>query len=319
VLRHLPRFEDPRILTGLNLADDAAVYQLTDELALIQTVDFFTPIVDDAYTYGLIAAANSLSDVYALGGQPLLALNIVTFPTKTLPLKVLEEILRGGAEKAQEAGVAIVGGHTMDGVEPAYGLAVTGTVDPQRLVLAQHARPGDVLILTKPLGTGVITTALKAGAAAAAHVDEAVHWMTRLNRTAAVAMTETGAHAATDITGFGLLGHLSAMARSSGSAAEIDLAAVPLLPGAATYAAEGYVPGGSHTNAQYVEDTVQWPSTVSETIKWLLLDPQTSGGLLIAVAPAAVSALQDRLVRAGDLAAVIGRMIEGSPGHIHIS
>jgi selenide, water dikinase len=219
VLRHLPAQSDPALLSGTELGDDAAVYRLTGDLALVQTVDFFTPIVDDPYTFGRIAAANALSDVYAVGGTPLTALNIVGFPVKSLPLALLGEILRGGADMAAEAGVVIVGGHTIEDDEPKYGLAVTGTVHPNRFLSGRGAQTGDVLVLTKPLGTGVISTALKAGAVRPEHLTEAVRWMTTLNRDAARAMLAAGAHAVSDITGFGLLGHLAEMCELSGVSA----------------------------------------------------------------------------------------------------
>lgn len=284
VLRHLPPPSDRNLLVGANPADDAAVYRLSDDLALVQTVDFFTPIVDDPYTFGQIAAANSLSDVYAMGARPLTALNIVGFPVKTLPAEILMQILRGGADKASEAGVPIVGGHTVDDAEPKYGLSVTGVVHPQRYITARGGRPGDVLVLTKPLGTGTISTALKAGAAASTHVQQAVRWMTTLNRAGSSAMLAAGAHAATDITGFGLLGHLLDLCRASQVGARIDSAAVPFLPGALAYAEQGFAPGGTASNLSYVRPSVDFGAT-DESIQAILGDPQTSGGLLIALSP----------------------------------
>jgi len=284
VLRHLPPPTDPNLLVGANLADDAAVYRLSDDLALVQTVDFFTPIVDDPYTFGQIAAANSLSDVYAMGARPLTALNIVGFPIKTLPAQILAEILRGGADKAREAGVPIVGGHTVDDAEPKYGLSVTGVVHPERYITAHGGQPGDVLILTKPLGTGAVSTALKAGGAATTHIHQAVRWMTTLNRAASSAMLAARAHAATDITGFGLLGHLLDLCRASKVGARIDSAAVPFLPGALAYAQQGFVPGGTQSNLSYVSPFVEFGGT-DGVVQALLGDPQTSGGLLIALSP----------------------------------
>lgn len=317
VLRQLPPLHDPRLLAGSNPADDAAVYRLSDDLALIQTVDFFTPIVDDPYVYGQIAAANSLSDVYAMGGQPLTALNIVGFPVKSLPLAILGEILRGGAEKAAEGGVPIVGGHTVDDAEPKYGLAITGTVHPERMVTAHGGRPGDLLVLTKPLGTGVVSTALKAGAAGTAEVTQAVRWMTTLNRRAGLAMVAAGAHASTDITGYGLLGHLVELCRASGVAAVLEAAAVPLLPGALEQARLGFLPGGTHSNLSYVRNEVEFAPGTDEVLPALLADPQTSGGLLVALPE---DRWQDFLAHAGEdmLAAPVGRLVTGTPGQIQV-
>lgn len=317
MLRHLPPSFDPNLLVGSNPADDAAIYRLRDDLALVQTVDFFTPIVDDPYTYGQIAAANSLSDVYAMGGVPLTALNIVGFPVKTLPLEILSEILRGGADKAAEAGVSIVGGHTVDDTEPKYGLAVTGTVHPDRYLTAHGGRVGDRMLLSKPLGTGVVTTALKAGDAAESHVEQAVRWMTTLNRSASEAMMAAGAHAATDITGFGLLGHLVQLCQASGVSARVRSSAVPLLPGAMEYARSGHIPAGGRTNRAAVEDHVRFAPDVDEGMRTLLTDPQTSGGLLICLPAASV----ERLGSAAGvdmLVADIGELVGGSPGSITV-
>jgi selenide, water dikinase len=287
VLRQLPRPHDANLLVGSNPADDAAVYRLSDDLALVQTVDFFTPVVDDPYTYGRIAAANSLSDVYAMGGRPLTALNIVGFPIKSLPAQVLADILRGGSDMAASADVNIIGGHTVDDEEPKYGLAVTGTVHPDRFVSAHGAQPGDVVLLTKPIGTGVVTTALKAGVAHAAHVTEAVRWMTTLNRAASEAMLAVGAHAATDITGFGLLGHLTDLCAASNVSAVLESGSIPFLPGALEYARLGHIPGGTRSNLEFVRDRVSVASGVSDVILSLLADAQTSGGLIIALDPIA--------------------------------
>ncbi len=316
VLRHLPHYQDPNLLAGDNPADDAAVYKLRDDLALVQSVDFFTPIVDDPYTYGQIAAANSLSDIYAMGGTPVNALNIVGFPVK-LPLEILAEILRGGAEKAAEAGVPIVGGHTVDDTEPKYGLAVTGTVHPDHFLTARGGRPGDLLVLTKPIGTGVIATALKAGAADDEDVAEAVRWMTTLNRDAGSAMLDAGVHASTDITGFGLLGHLVEMGRASGVAATVDAGAVPLLPGSLGAADAGFIPNGSRTNLAYIEPDVTF-TNVGESLRALLVDPQTSGGLLVALPPENLAGFATH-AGASMLAAVIGTLIEGQPGTVLVT
>jgi selenide,water dikinase len=318
VLRQLPSNDDPNLLVGSNPADDAAIYRLRDDLALIQTVDFFTPIVDDPYVFGQIAAANSLSDVYAMGGSPITALNIVGFPVSTLGDDVLAAILRGGAEKALEAGVSIVGGHTVDDPEPKYGLAVTGTVHPDRYMTAHTARPGDVLVLTKPIGTGVVATALKAGAGLESHQQQAVRWMTRLNRAASECMMSVDTHAATDITGYGLLGHLVEMCRASGVAATLHAGRMPLLPGALGYVRLGFVPGGSRSNLQYVSKNVSFDNRVDDAVRLLLADAQTSGGLLLSLSREAANDLR---CRAPDemLTAIIGDVIEGEAGSVKVS
>ncbi len=294
MLRHLPKPSDPNLLLGIGTDDDAAVYRLSDEMALVQTVDVFTPIVDDPYTFGAIAAANALSDIYAKGGRPLLALNIAGFPRK-LPLDILAEILRGGADKAAEAGVMIVGGHSIDDPEPKYGLAVTGLVHPKKFVSNAGARPGDALYLTKPLGIGVITTGIKQEKTPAAVADAAVRIMGTLNRAASEGMQEVGVHAATDVTGFGLLGHLHEMVAASGVGARISAAAVPVLDGARDLARQGAIAGGTARNLEWLADKVRWAPEVDETMRLLLADAQTSGGLLIAVAPERATALERAL------------------------
>jgi len=294
VLRHLPKPSDPNLLLGIGTDDDAAVYRLTDEVALVQTVDVFTPIVDDPYAFGQIAAANALSDVYAKGGRPLLALNIAGFPRK-LPLDILAEILRGGSDKAAEAGVMIIGGHTIDDPEPKYGLAVTGLVHPKKFVSNAGARPGDVLILTKPLGIGVITTGIKQEKTPPGVAAEAIRVMGTLNRAASEAMQEVGVHASTDITGFGLLGHLHEMVAASGVGARISAAAVPVLDGARDLATQGAIAGGTARNLEWLADKVSWAPEIDEITRLLLADAQTSGGLLIAVAPERVNDLVQAL------------------------
>ncbi|GAC1401911.1 MAG: selenide, water dikinase SelD [Chloroflexota bacterium] len=317
VLRTLPGQLDSNLLVGGDMADDAAVYRLTDELALVQTVDFFTPVVDDPYAFGQIAVANSLSDVYAMGGVPLTALNIVGFPMGTLPTSVLAEVLRGGADKAREAGVSIVGGHTIDDQEPKYGLAVTGTVHPTQFVSAHGANPSDVLVLTKPLGTGIIATAHKAGRASSGDVRQAITWMATLNSDASKSMLRVGVNAATDVTGFGFLGHLSEMCRASGLAAEVDARSIPLLPGALQYAREGYTPGGTSANLSALQNKLQW--NIDEGDGWALslADPQTSGGLVISLPDAHVKDFQEQ-VENDCLAVVIGQMVRGQPGSVSI-
>ncbi|GAB4425843.1 MAG: selenide, water dikinase SelD [Anaerolineae bacterium] len=272
----------PNLLVGLSVADDAAVYKLNDEQAIINTLDFFTPVVDDPYDYGAIAAANSMSDVYAMGGEVLYALNMGGFPGPMDPA-IVTEILRGGAEKVIEAGAVIAGGHTVNDDEPKYGLAVTGIVHPERIFTKGGARPGDTLVLTKPLGTGTLSTALKRGVAAAEHVTEMVASMKRLNRAAAQAAQVVGVKGATDITGFGLLGHGLEMAHASGCKFVFNFGTMPLLPGATIYAEQFIFPGGSANNKLYFEKDVTFDPGLTEAQQMLLWDAQTSGGLLLAV------------------------------------
>lgn len=308
MLRHLPKPSDPNLLLGIGTGDDAAVYRLSDDTALVLTVDIFTPVVDDPYEYGLIAAANAFSDVYAKGGRPLLALNVAAFPRK-LPLEILSEILRGGAAKAAEAGVLIVGGHTIDDPEPKYGLAVTGLVHPAKFVSNAGALPGDALYLTKPLGLGVITTGIKQEKTPPEVAAEAVRVMAELNRAASEAMLEVGAHACTDVTGFGLLGHLHEMVEASDAGACISAAAVPVLDGARELAGQGAVAGGTARNLEWLAGKVRWAPEVDEITRILLADAQTSGGLLIAVAPERAGALEDALRSRGvEIIARIGQI-----------
>ncbi len=297
-------------MVGLNSLDDAGVYRLSDEMALVQTVDFFTAVVDDPYQFGAIAAANAISDVYAMGGEPLLALNLVGFPLDSLPATVLSEILQGGADKAREAGVLIIGGHTIEDKEPKYGMAVTGTVHPERLVSNGGAQPGDVLVLTKPIGTGILTTAAKAGMAPAGSMEVAIAAMATLNRDAAAAMNEVGANACTDVTGFGLLGHAREVAVASKVDLEFRADAVPLLRGAREAALDGRVPGGTRENLRYLMSHLSFENgAVDETTLLLLADAQTSGGLLISVPESRADALLAELARRGvDGAVVVGRV-----------
>jgi selenide,water dikinase len=316
LLGRLPPIVDPRVLVGTSTADDAAVIRVTDDLALVLTTDFFTPIVDDPYAFGAIAAANALSDVYAMGGAPLAALNLVGFPDEALEPSVLGEILRGGAEKAREAGIDLVGGHTIKSDEPIYGLAVTGTVHPDRVVTNAGGKPGDVLVLTKPIGTGIITTAAKQDKDARGAIAEAIRIMSALNRGACEAMTRVGVHAATDVTGFGLLGHLRNVVAASGCRAVIDAGKVPVVPAARAYVREGIAPGGTHANWRFLRDWVDWDDGITKEEQLLLCDAQTSGGLLIALPQASVEALMRELGR-GDTktlcADVVGRLEEGAP------
>jgi len=284
----LPTSADPSLLVGLDPADDAAVYKLSDELALVQTLDFFTPIVDDPRDFGRIAAANALSDIYAMGARPVLALNIVAFSLERLGGEVLAAILAGGAEIAAAAGVAIGGGHSIDDPEPKYGMTVSGVVHPDELLTAAGAQPGDDLYLTKPVGGGLITTAAKRGIAEPAWIEAAVEAMTALNAEAAEAARAAGAHALTDVTGFGLLGHLHEICEASGVGAEIDAAAVPALQGALDLAASGNAEaGGSRRNAEDAARFTTWADNVPPDRRALLTDAMTSGGLLAAVPPGA--------------------------------
>jgi selenide, water dikinase len=284
VLAGLAAVDDPSLLVGSATRDDAAIYRLTDELALVQTADFFTPIVDDARDFGRIAAANALSDVYAMGGEPRLALNLVAFPLGELGAEVLEEILGGGAEIASEAGVTIAGGHSIDDPEPKYGMAVTGVVDPERYVANSGARPGDSLHLTKPVGGGLITTAAKRDLAPEGAVAAAVETMVRLNREDSRRAMESGATAMTDVTGFGLLGHLHELCEASGVAADIDAAAVPAIEGALELAEDARChAGGSRRNAEHVACFTEFAAAVPAGRRFLLADAMTSGGLLVAV------------------------------------
>lgn len=277
MLPGVPRLQDPNLLVGFETSDDAGVYKLTPECALVQTADFFTPIVDDPATFGAIAAANALSDVYAMGGTPLTALSILCYPGDG-DLEDLEAILRGGGEKLIEAGCVLAGGHSVKDDEIKFGYAITGTVHPDRVWTNAGARPGDWLVLTKPLGTGVITTALKRGIAAAEHVEAAIQSMLRLNR------CDLQPHGATDVTGFGLIGHAREMALASKVTLEIDTTAVPLLPGALRYAAEGAQPGGLKSNREFAGECVRVRGVIPAELEALLYDPQTSGGLLLTLA-----------------------------------
>lgn len=281
-LAPLPRQTDARLLVGRETFDDAGVVIVSDELALVQTVDFFAPIVDDPYTFGRIAAANAMSDVYAMGGEPMTALNIVAFPTAKLPLSVLTAVLRGGQDMVHAAGALIVGGHTIEDEELKYGLAVTGRADPRRLLTNAAAAPGDLLVLTKPIGTGILATAHKQGSLGRESYDAMVASMTTLNDEASRAALELGARCATDITGFGLLGHASHIARASGVTLRIRAAQVPLLPGTRETWLAGARTGGGGRNADYLAPLVHWHDT-DDVMGGILVDPQTSGGLLVAL------------------------------------
>jgi len=306
----------PQVLVGLGSPDDAAVYRLDADRALIVTADFFTPIVDDPYDFGAIAAANALSDVYAMGGEPLLAINLVAFPPK-LP-EVLAEVLRGGAEKVREAGVALAGGHTIQDKEPKYGLAVVGLAHPDRLLTRSGARPGDALVLTKPLGTGVIVTAFKGNKADPAHLAGAVRWMMALNRVASRIAIKLGLRGATDVTGFGLLGHAWEMAEASGVGMCIRLGDVPLMDGAEEYAEQSLFPGGSYCNRDFYSPHVCFADGTAKEMQMLLFDAQTSGGLLLAVPSEKLGRLLDRFAAEGQPGWIIGQVVT-EPGIHFIS
>ena len=299
--------------------DDAGVYRLSDELAIIQTVDFFTPIVDDPYAFGQIAAANALSDVYAMGGKPLTAMNVVCFPVRSLDISVLQDILRGGVDKMREAGAILVGGHTIDDAELKYGLSVTGTVSPQRLVTTVGAQSGDKLILTKPLGTGIISTAVKAGVVDAELVRRVTGSMATLNNRASELMQEVGVHACTDITGFGLLGHALHLAESSGVGIELHLASIPYFPEVIDFSQQGLVPGGLHRNKDYYADRVRFIGEIAGYMQDILYDPQTSGGLLISLSPGKAKLLLERLQQAGvSDAALVGEVASEPSGTVTV-
>ncbi len=316
MLRHLPSLSNRNVLVGHATSDDAAVYRLNSRTAVVETVDFFTPMVDDPYAFGQIAAANALSDIWAMGAKPLFALNVVGFPAQELPLKVLSQILKGGADKAHEAGVPILGGHSIDDPEPKYGMAVTGLVHPKRILTNAGARAGDALILTKPLGSGIISTAIKRGKASPVVTQRALNTMSRLNRDAGevFAQRRFGVHALTDVTGFGLLGHLLEMCRGAGVGARLVASCVPFLEGTAELAARDIIPGGTRANLKWVEPHVHFPKGTPDVLRLLLADAQTNGGLLAAVPKARTRSVMKALERAGCLApAVIGEFVKGTP------
>jgi selenide,water dikinase len=291
VLHSLPKWEHPDLIVGTDTSDDAGVFRLRKDLAIVNTVDFFTPIVDDPYVFGQIAAANALSDVYAMGGDPVTALNIVAFPRGTLDLEVLGEILKGGAERAREAGAVVLGGHSIIDQELKYGMAVTGAIHPDRVIRNVGVREGDALVLTKRLGTGIITTALKRRKASAASVRAAVSSMVSLNKTASAIMRRFPVHACSDITGYGLLGHAYEMASGSGVTLVLRSDRLPLLPGAARLAAGGYLTGGCKRNRSYLDGKISVARSVAKDLEEVAFDPQTSGGLLIALPEAKASHL----------------------------
>jgi selenide,water dikinase len=297
--------------------DDAGVYKLSDDLAIIQTIDFFTPIVDDPYDFGQIAVANALSDVYAMGGKPLTAMNVVCFPIKKLDISVLKDTLKGGIDKMKEAGVTLVGGHSIDDAELKYGLSVTGIVHPERLVTNSGAKVGDKLILTKPLGTGIISTALKAGKSSKETTAKVTKYMAALNKKASELMQDVGVHACTDITGFGFLGHACQLAQNSQVGIKINFSSVPLFTEVEEFARAGLCPGGLHRNREFYGKMVEFSKQVPDYIQDILFDPQTSGGLLIVLAPEAAEPLVKKLHKAGvQDAVIVGEAISKPMGKI---
>lgn len=317
VLCQLPQFDDPDLLSRAIPFADSGIYRIAEDLALVQSVDFFTPVVNDPFSYGRIAAANALSDIYAVGGRPVTALNLVGFP-KQLDLAILIQILEGGADKVREAGAVIAGGHTVDDAEPKYGLAVTGLVDPRRMVTTLGARPGDLLVLTKPLGTGILASALKAEAVTEDEIREAIDGMASLNRAASRAMMQVGVSACTDVTGFGLLGHACELAVASGVCLALDFSRLPVYPRARELAAEGRIPGGSRKNREHYLPQVVNRAELTTAQLDILADPQTSGGLLMAVAAERLKPLQAAMAERGATAWVIGSVEKAPAGSLRI-
>jgi selenide, water dikinase len=309
--------KDPNVMRGLDSMDNAGVYKLREDLAIIQTVDFFTPIVDDPYSFGQIAVANSLSDIYTMGGKPLTAMNIVCFPSDKLDISVLRDTLRGGADKMKEAGVILVGGHSVKDNEFKYGLSVTGTIHPRKLITNAGVKPGDSLILTKPLGTGIISTAMKSGKASKSTITAITKLMATLNGKASELMLKHGAEACTDVTGFGFIGHLQQMAKNSGLAVKVDTASVPHFKEALKFAAMGLNPGGLDRNRNFYKGSVKIKGNLPENLEDLLYDPQTSGGLLIAIKSTKAGSLLVELIKAGyKESAIVAEAVPGTAGQI---
>jgi len=317
VIRMLPpATPNPNLLVGLDTSDDAGVYKLNDDLAIVQTLDFFTPIVDDPYSFGQVAAANAISDIYAMGGKPLTALNIVAFPIFSLDKSILAEILRGAADKLQEAGATLVGGHSIDDKEPKFGLAVTGLVHPDKVRTNAGARPGDKLILTKPIGVGILSSSLKKGLLNESEINRVTKVMTTLNKDAAEIMASFDVHACTDVTGFGLLGHSLEMAKGSGVGIRIVKEQVPILDRVRELAKQGVIPGGTKNNHAHIQDSVSFSENMDTIDQWILCDAVTSGGLLISVAGDNAENLLSELLDAGVEAAIIGEVIDDHTGKI---
>ena len=318
VLMQLPESMDENVLVGKEKSDDAAVYRIRKDLAIVQSVDFFTPVVDDPFDFGAIAAANSLSDIYAMGAKPLFGLNIVGFPDKRLSIDILQRILEGAIAKADEAQISIIGGHTIEDSEPKFGLAVTGVIDPKDILRNSTARPGDMLILTKPLGTGVISTAMKRGIAEPDVAERAIEVMSSLNRLAAETLSDFNPSACTDITGFGLIGHLREMTIGSGVDAVVWNDHLPVIEGTGELIIDGVIPGGTLNNLAYAGDSVDWDRSITQSEKILLCDAQTSGGLLISIAELEALRVIDLLIKRGVEAAIIGQVGEKGEGRIRV-
>jgi selenide,water dikinase len=316
----LPLISDPNLLTGYEHAEDAGVYKLTEEIALVQTLDFFTPTVDDPYTFGQIAATNAINDIYAMGGKPLTAMNIVCFPIKTMEKTILRDVLRGGLDKMREAGVLLVGGHSVEDNEIKYGLSVTGTIHPARVLFNRGAKAGDKLILTKPLGTGIVSTAIKAGAATPDMIDKAIACMTQLNKQASELMIAAGdIHSCTDITGFGFFGHACEMIEGENVGLRIDSRSIPILEGIRDLVETGYVPGGLYRNRNFRISQVEKGPSCPDWIFDVCFDPQTAGGLFFSLPAEKAQALLDALRTAGlHDAAVVGEVTNDHPGKISI-
>ena len=315
----MPPVTDERIIVGADTADDAAAFRLDDKTAIVQSVDYFTPIVDNPYDFGRIAAANSLSDIYAMGAKPLFALNIVGFPIGKFPISVLAEILKGGMDKCAEAGISIAGGHTVRDDEPKYGLAVTGVVEPERVVKNSTAEAGDALILTKPLGTGIITTGIKAGLVSEETTEKVIRLMAELNRTPSEVMVEVGVNACTDVTGFGLMGHLAEMVVASGVSARIRSSSVPVMDEVWALIDKDCVPGGSSANKKFADECAIWHKKVSEPVRIALCDAQTSGGLLISTSLQKADIMLSALYKAGvESAVIIGEIEQAEEPCIHV-
>ncbi len=306
-------------MVGIDTSDDASVYKIRDDLALVQTVDYITPVVDDPYTFGEIAATNSISDIYAMGAKPLFALNIVGFPIRKVPVQILESILQGGAAKAAEANVSILGGHSVDDDEPKYGLVVTGVVHPDKVIKNSTAQVGDNLILTKPIGTGIVNTAVKAELASEESMREAIRVMTTLNRAASEAAVKVGVNACTDVTGFGLLGHLHEMVKASGVGVKIDVSQIPVITSVWELMDDWIIPEGVHSNVEFVQEKLELDSDLPEDVIYLLCDPQTSGGLLISVPQVKTDELLKTLTDANvETVALVGEIIEDKENRIYV-
>ncbi len=317
-MKEISIVDDPELLVGISTSDDAAVYKLRDDLAIVQTVDYFAPIVDDPYWFGAITVANSLSDIYAMGAKPIIALNLVGFPSKSLPLDILSKILKGGYDKAKEAGVNIVGGHTIDDPEPKYGLSVTGIINPNNVITNSGAKPKDLIILTKPLGIGIITTGIKGKLVEKEIIDNVINIMVKLNKEASESMVEYKASACTDVTGFGLLGHLYEMTSASKVGANIYVSKIPVIEGTLPLVSEGIAPGGAYSNKNYLSNNVIWDSNISQDMQIILYDPQTSGGLIIAIHRDRANSLLSNLISKGIDAQIIGEFVDSNNYSINV-